>query len=90
MDALNCPDVILEQVVKLMSISLCSNTVGQVCMPAQPMHFLTMHRTHACHHCVGYSKSVQSGAVVVPVHRRRVLVRLAPGTLWFMVVCMYV
>eukprot|EP00892_Ulva_mutabilis_P011217 jgi/Ulvmu1/8468/UM043_0048.1 len=34
LDAMNCPDVIREQVAKLMSINLCCNTVGQVMMAA--------------------------------------------------------
>lgn len=35
LDVLNCPEPILVQLRKLMSINLCSNTIGQV-RPAPP------------------------------------------------------
>lgn len=34
MNMLNCPPALLTQLTKLMSISLCSNTAGQVCTTA--------------------------------------------------------
>lgn len=38
MHAMNCPDEILEQVMKLRSISLCPNTAGQVRCRCTCMH----------------------------------------------------
>ena len=41
MHAMNCPEEILEQVMKLRSISLCPNTAGQVRCRCTCMHACT-------------------------------------------------